>query len=248
MLIKKACLMLATLLIHYALAADDGPVSWSYAGDTAPEHWGSLSAEFATCKGYNQTPINITNTIKAKLPSLNIRYTQPAQTLLNNGHTIEVGFPSGNDITVDNETFTLKQMHFHTPSENHIEGQSFPMELHLVHANADGALAVIAVMFTQGEQNPALAKLWKHLPNEHKTIITLPQNTTVSAATFIPENQDYYRFSGSLTTPPCTEGVRWLVMKQPTQASKAQIDAFDALMGTHTNRPLQPLNGRIILH
>lgn len=231
----------------YSMAANP-TTSWSYHGDSAPEHWAILAPEYATCNGANQTPINIINSIDAQLPNLNIDYRSHAHTILNNGHTIQVDYVDGSSIQVDGERFTLKQMHFHTPSENHIEGKSFPMELHLVHANAAGALAVIGVMFEYGQEHPQLKPLWQNMPTKHHQTVVLDTKQPISAQTFLPNQQDYYRFSGSLTTPPCSEGVRWLVMKKPLQASKNQIQQFDKVMGSHTNRPLQPLNGRIIVH
>ena len=240
--ISLACVLISSSLVFAADAAE-----WSYQGATAPEHWAELSPAYATCKAHNQTPVDIRNTLKANLPPLYMAYSSDGQKITNTGHTIQINYAEGSTIEVDAEKFMLKQMHFHTPSENHINGKSFPMELHLVHANADGALAVVGVMLTEGRDNVELAKLWKAMPKKAGESVHLTSENTVSAYNFLPKKQDYYRFSGSLTTPPCSEGVRWLVMKTPIEASAAQIKAFTDAMGSHTNRPIQALNGRVIL-
>ena len=242
---KAISLALALLGSTSVFAAGAAP--WSYHGETAPEHWSELSPEYATCKAQNQTPINIRNAAKTNLAPLYMAYSSDAQKITNTGHTVQISYAEGSTIEVDGEKFTLKQMHFHTPSENQIQGKSYPMELHLVHANADGALAVVGVMFVEGKDNTDLAKLWRAMPKKAGESVNLLSENTVSAYSFLPKKQEYYRFSGSLTTPPCSEGVRWLVMKTPIDASAAQIKAFTDTMGTHTNRPIQALNGRVIL-
>ena len=240
--ISLACVLLSSSAVFAAEAAE-----WSYQGATAPEHWAELSPAYASCKAQNQTPIDIRNTAKTNLPPLYMAYSSDAQSIINTGHTLQVGYAEGSTIEVDGEKFMLKQMHFHTPSENHINGKSYPMEGHLVHANAAGALAVIAVMFTEGKEHEQLARLWQVMPKITGVSAHLPIAHPISASHFLPTMQDYYRFSGSLTTPPCSEGVRWLVMKNPIEASAAQIKAFTDAMGSHTNRPIQALNGRVIL-
>ncbi len=240
--ISFACVLMGSSAVFAADVAE-----WSYQGATAPEHWAELSPAYASCKAQNQTPIDIRNTAKTNLPPLYMAYSSDAQSIINTGHTLQVGYAEGSTIEVDGEKFMLKQMHFHTPSENHINGKSYPMEGHLVHANSDGALAVVAVMFTEGKDNVELAKLWKAMPKKAGEKVYLTSENPVSAYNFLPKKQDYYRFSGSLTTPPCSEGVRWLVMKAPLEASAAQIKAFTDAMGSHSNRPIQALNGRVIL-
>ena len=148
-------------------------------------------------------------------------------------------------LELDGMRFELKQFHFHAPSENLIEGKSYPLEGHLVHANDRGELAVVAVMFEPGRANAALSLAWQVLPAKAGESHGLKE--PVSAEQLLPAKRDYYRFSGSLTTPPCSEGVRWLVMKEPVQVSQAQIDAFKAVMHHPNNRPVQPLNGRLVL-
>jgi len=172
-------------------------------------------------------------------------YQAGGNEMLNNGHTIQVNYGAGSGITVDGVEFALKQFHFHAPSENHIDGISYPMEAHLVHADKDGHLAVIAVMFEEGAENAALAGIWPDMPANAGDSQALASAFDVSK--LLPENRDYYRFNGSLTTPPCTEGVRWLVMKTPVSASKDQVEAFTHMLHHPNNRPVQPVNARVIL-
>ena len=219
---------------------------WSYEGKEGPENWAKLSPEFETCDtGRNQSPINIEESIHAALKSLKAIQKFQAKEIFNNGHTVQINFKEGNMLALDNAAFQMKQVHFHAPSENTIHGKSFPLEAHFVHADSKGNLAVIGVMFTEGKANPALTKLWEQLPNEEGEPTALKNRVIPSE--LIPENKSYYRFSGSLTTPPCSEGVRWLLMKSPLTASKEQIEAFKHAVHQHNNRPVQPLNGRVII-
>jgi carbonic anhydrase len=238
------------LLFLAAFALSGGVVSgehWGYSGEEGPEHWGELSSEYTACAtGKNQTPINVAGMVDAELPPLVFDYKPDGgQEVINNGHTIQVNFVPGSTIKVDDKTFELLQFHFHSPSENHIEGKSFPMEAHFVHKDKDGNLAVLALMYTEGEENHELEKAWKGMPKEAGEKATLSQ--AVSADALLPQNLDYYRFDGSLTTPPCSEGVRWLVLKANSTASKQQIEEFQHVMHHPNNRPLQPLNARVIL-
>jgi carbonic anhydrase len=223
----------------------EGKSHWGYSGATGPENWAKLSPKFADCAGRNQSPIDLKDFVDANLPAIKFNY-QPGQEVINNGHTIKVGYSaSGGSMEVDGMTFRLLQYHFHAPSENHIMGKSFPMEAHLVHANEKGELAVVAIMFEEGKENPELAKVWKVMPKEAGGKKLLP--TATRAYRLLPPDRDYYRFSGSLTTPPCTEGVRWIVIKKAATASAAQIKAFEQVMGHPNNRPIQRLNARAVL-
>lgn len=165
--------------------------------------------------------------------------------ILNNGHTVQVNYAAGSSISVDDIQFDLKQFHFHAPSENHINGKSYTMEAHLVHADKDGNLVVVALMFKEGVENKVLAKIWPSIPKNAGEKNALP--SPFSVAQLLPSNRDYYRFNGSLTTPPCTEGVRWLVIKQPVSASKEQVEAFSHVMHHSNNRPVQAVNARPVL-
>lgn len=221
-------------------------VQWGYSGHGSPEHWGELKSGYWACaEGKNQSPINLTDFVDADLPPITFNYRADGNQILNNGHTVQVNYFWGSGAVVDGQTFELKQFHFHAPSENHIDGKSFPMEAHLVHANAEGDLAVVAVMFEEGAENPALAQAWAHMPEQTGDKHNLPER--INAEDLLPTNRDYYRFSGSLTTPPCSEGVRWLVMKTPITASKEQIDHFTHVMHHPNNRPVQQTNMRPIV-
>jgi len=220
-------------------------VHWSYEGKGAPEHWGDIDPRFSTCKnGVNQSPIDLQGFTEAELPAIEFNYKLVSKDMLDNGHSEQVNMKEGSSITLDGIKFDLKQFHFHSPSENNINGKSFPLEAHFVHASKDGKLAVIAVMFEEGEENPALKELWANMPRK------VGEDHVIDAKhldALLPKDRDYYRFNGSLTTPPCTEGVRWLVMKKPVTLSKAQIETFKEVMHHQNNRPLQPTNARMIL-
>ena len=221
-------------------------IHWTYEGKQGPDNWAKLSPEFATCEtGRNQSPVNIENTMRASLKPLKGIQKFPAKDIVNNGHTVQVNFKQGNMLVLDSAPYQMKQVHFHAPSENTINGKSFPLEAHFVHADSKGNLTVIGVMFKEGEANPSLEKLWAQLPDKEGAPVSL--KSRVIPSELIPENRAYYRFSGSLTTPPCSEGVRWLLMKIPMTASKAQIEAFERAVKHHNNRPVQALNGRVIV-
>ncbi len=214
---------------------------WGYHGDHAPEFWGKVSA---TCsQGLNQSPIDIQSAVKAELKDIKFDYSGQAVSITNNGHTLQASVTENNTISVDGKTFELKQFHFHTPSENHVDGQSYPLEAHYVHSDAAGHLAVVALFFKLGESNPQLEKLLAVAPEEEADA-KLAKAFDVAA--LLPKQKQYYRFNGSLTTPPCSEGVRWLVLKQPLTLSASQFERFEQLMG-HNNRPTQPLNARTVL-
>lgn len=239
---------IAALMACAAGAATAGDGShWTYAGEGGPEQWAKLSPDnYACAAGKNQSPVDVKGTLHAALKPLKMDYHAGGNEVLNNGHTLQVGFQPGSALWLDGERFELKQYHFHAPSENLIKGQSYPLEVHLVHADKDGNLAVVAVMFKQGAENKALKALWPQLPKEAgaKNALSAP----LTAAALLPAKHGYYRFSGSLTTPPCSEGVRWLVMKDPVTVSKEQVASFAALIHHPNNRPVQALNGRVILN
>ena len=233
------------VLLTSAISYAENPAHWAYSGEDGPENWAKLSPKYAGCDGKNQSPINLTGLIKADLNPITISYQAGGNEILNNGHTVEINYAAGRGILVDGtHRFNLQQFHFHAPSENRINGTSYAMEAHFVHKDQDGNIAVIALMFTEGAENTALAKIWSPLPEEDKTI---KLNPPFDAAALLPYNHDYYRYNGSLTTPPCSEGVLWLVLKQSVTASKAQIDAFTHVMHHPNSRPLQPVNARAVL-
>lgn len=219
---------------------------WSYSGEGAPQNWGKLDKEFATCsRGKAQSPVDVTGALKSNLKPLAFDYRGGTAEILNNGHTVQVNYEPGSTLTAGGRRFELKQFHFHAPSENTFNGRHFPLEGHLVHADKDGKLAVVAVMFSEGAANPLLAALWKTMPTKEGDKKALAEQR--SALEMLPAERDYYQFAGSLTTPPCSEGVLWLVIKKPVTASKAQLEVFSKTMGFANNRPVQPLNARQVL-
>ncbi len=225
---------------------DNHSLHWSYQAKTGPDNWGKLATEFATCaSGRNQSPINIDGTTHASLKPLKSIQKFPAKDIVNNGHAIQVNFKEGNMLVLDSAAYQMEQVHFHTPSENTIHGKIFPLEAHFVHVDAKGNLTVIAVLYAEGKANLGLTKILGQIsktPTE-----PVPLKNRLTARELIPDNLGYYRYSGSLTTPPCTEGVRWLVMKNTMTASREQIKAFSEAFESDNNRPIQALNGRIIV-
>ena len=223
-----------------------GESSWTYAGTTGPQHWGSLDAAFSACAdGKTQSPINLTRMVESELKPIKFSYKPGGNEILNNGHTIQVNYAPGSSITVDGKSFELKQFHFHAPSENTIEGHSYPLEGHFVHADAQGNLAVVAVMYMAETKLAELDKAWKHMPAHAGEKKSLP--AMINASALLPAKRDHYRFTGSLTTPPCSEGVRWLVMKTYKEISTQQIEAFTKVVHHPNNRPVQPINARAVL-
>lgn len=219
---------------------------WGYSGGGAPENWATLSPDYSSCAGVNQSPINIQGTIDAQLTPIKFNYGSDARDIENNGHTVQVNYQTGSSITIDELTFDLVQFHFHAPSENNIDGKSYPIEVHLVHSDQEGNLAVVAVLIDLGNNNDDLTNIWQSMPKHSG--ITQELTGTVNAEKLLPKSRDYYRFNGSLTTPPCSEGVRWFVMKKSIKASPTQIDALKTVLKTDNNRPLQAVNARPILH
>jgi carbonic anhydrase len=217
---------------------------WSYTGEGAPEHWGDLKPEFNTCKvGRNQSPINITSKIHAKQHDIVFDYKGEATEIVNNGHTIQVNLASGSTITVDGKSYSLLQFHFHSPSEHTIDGKPAPMVVHLIHKSEDGQLGVIGVMMNIGNENPALAPLWSKIPQTDEKVAL--DNQKVDLAQLLPKDTAYYSYIGSLTTPPCTEGVHWMVMKNRITVSRKQVATFTKLFPKST-RPVQELHGRVV--
>ena len=242
-------LMFATLgLVACADSADrteHAAPHWEYSGAAGPEHWASLDPAFRACTGgKSQSPIDVTGTVDVDLPALTFDYGTAATEILHNGHTIQVPFPAGNAVTVDGRSYGLKQFHFHAPSEHHVAGRSYPLEAHLVHADSGGGLLVVGVFFEQGPTNPALARLWVHMPPVAGE--THPLAAPLLPSLLLPMERDSYRFTGSLTTPPCSEGVQWIVLREPVTASAGQVDLITAALGEANNRPLQALNDRVV--
>ncbi len=220
-----------------------GAAHWGYTGETGPAHWGET---YPDCNGTKQSPVDIV-VAKAKekdLPAISFDYSQVPVQVVNNGHTIKADYESGSKIEVGGQQFDLLQFHFHTPSENTVDGKFFPMEAHLVHKDANGKLGVVGVMFEEGAFNPVVEKIWRYMPAKANS--KMLASDSVDANGMLPESKEYYSFDGSLTTPPCSEGVKWMVLKTPVSASAAQIRKFERTMKHANNRPVQPLNGRVV--
>ena len=241
---KKSILLSCALLISNSAFASEHS-HWGYSGDNGPENWATLSGDNFACTGKNQSPINLTGSIESELQPLKFHYQTGGNEIINNGHTVQVNYEKGSYIEVNGKQFDLLQFHFHAPSENHIKGESFPLEAHFVHANKNGQLAVVAVMFKKGNENKGLAAAWEKMPQNEGDNHLFVENITANS--ILPSNKEYYRFNGSLTPPPCSEGVLWFVMKEVVEASESQIDAFKAAMQGPNNRPLQKINARVVL-
>jgi carbonic anhydrase len=250
---------LAVAIVTALTAGPTGTIlaqHWSYEGEAGPQNWGKLDAKFAICaSGKNQSPIDLKAFVEADMKPLKLDYRagiadiahhrHGIADMVNNGHTVQVNYAQGSILSVDGISFELKQFHFHSPSENKINGKQFPLESHLVHADKDGNLAVVAVMFQEGAANALLTRLWEKIPGKAGEKSALA--TGLSVARLLPNERDYYRFNGSLTTPPCSEGVRWFVIKKPATASRAQIQQFSKAIGFANNRPIQSTNARSVL-
>jgi len=240
-------LMLAGVFPAVALAESHGSqgAHWSYDGDTGPSHWGDLDAEAAKCKtGKQQSPIDLPSD---KATGAGMAFAQyygtDKFTFVNNGHTIQANASSSdNTLEYAGNRYVLKQFHFHAPSEHTVEGGAhYPMELHFVHQDANGALAVVGVTIRAGEESAPLAEAFRDLPAVGKESKPIALNPFA----LLPQAKTSFQYSGSLTTPPCSEKVAWFVLRQPIELSAAQIEAFRKLY-SRNNRPVQPWNGRMV--
>jgi len=239
---------LALLLAPALLIAAEHTPHWSYEGEDGPERWGEIAEQYRMCsEGWNQSPIDITVDIHAGLPELIFDYHSSDLRAINNGHTIQQNVQPDSFLTITGRDapYELKQFHFHSPSEHKIAGLSYAMELHFVHKSEKGALAVVGVMIDEGDEHPVLSKLWSWMP-EHAGE-TSEQAIGIEETNLLPPTREYFAYSGSLTTPPCTEGIVWIVLKNPIEASAEQIARFKERVGQATNRPIQPHNARLIL-
>jgi len=212
---------------------------WGYEGETGPEHWAEIG--YPDCAGSEQSPVDISDA-PVHDADITFNYNPTALNIINNGHTIKVEYDEGSTITVEGKAYNLLQFHFHAPSEHTIDGEYYDMELHLVHQSDDGEYAVIGVMITAGKENEAYKPVWDNMPAEEGELQTI-SGVTVNAIDLLPEDRSYYRYDGSFTTPPCTEGVKWFVLSNPVELSEEQIDAFEAIY-LGNNRPVQPMNER----
>lgn len=219
---------------------------WSYGGETGPAAWGRLSPDFALCEtGTMQSPINLADASTVPLPGPVFQYRAAPLEVANLGHTLQVNYAPGSTLVLGNDTYELVQFHFHTPAEHLLRGQHFPMAAHLVHRSAAGELAVVGVLIREAAENAAVRAVWNRLPTTEGQVHRDP-SAALSAEALLPRDRTNYRYPGSLTTPPCTEGVKWIVMAEPIEMSRAQIAAVRNIIHT-TNRPIQPIGSRRLL-
>lgn len=231
-------------LTHSEPAVQHAHIHWGYEGAGAPENWSKLDPQNKACAiGERQSPIDIKDGIKVDLEPIKFNYQPSTFRIVDNGHTVQVQVGEGS-ISLTGKSYELVQFHFHRPSEEKINGQRFDMVVHLVHKADDGQLAVVAVLLERGNENPFIQTLWNYMPLE-KNMPVSPPNAIVNLNTLLPTSRNYYTYMGSLTTPPCSEGVLWLVMKQPVQVSPEQINIFSRLYRNNA-RPIQPSSGRLI--
>jgi carbonic anhydrase len=238
-------IVIATLstLSTSALAGETTP-HWSYGGAENPTQWGRLGKDFALCEtGRDQSPINIKNAVDSTPAKISFDYKPSPLVVVNNGHTIQVNYAPGSTVTIDGEKYSLLQFHFHTPSEHEIKDKASAMELHLVHRNEAGQLAVVGVLLNRGTANALIEEVWKNIPATSKT--NTVSDRMINASSLLPSRKSYYSYAGSLTTPPCSEGVKWNVFVEPITVSEEQIETFTKLYQVDA-RPIQPINGRAI--
>src|SRR5579885_685780 len=262
-----ACILGPCFFMHaaYADVNESGiKTSWGYKGNNGPERWGQLAPAFIQCaKGKAQSPISIVKKVNKIPGSLVINYQSSpvsikydgntslmigsTQTIINDGHSMQINFSHGQaneNIKLNGVEYRLVQFHLHSPSENELRGQNFPLEIHFVHQGSDGKVAVIGVFVKGGAANPVLENMIKQFPNDKG--VEHPVQGSINPADLLPVKRDYYSFMGSLSTPPCTEGLQWIVMSDTITASQSQILLFRKAMGGSNARPVQPLNKRVI--
>ena len=228
-------------------AAAPAAAHWGYEGAHGPQAWAQMKPEFGTCaNGKRQSPIHIEDnaTLQGPAEPLQINYLPSGGTVVNNGHTIQVDVAGENTLTVRGSTYKLIQFHAHHPAEERVNNKSFSMVIHLVHRSNEGKLAVVAVLLDPGQANPFIQKVWTHMPLDVMDKVRMPAEY-LNLTELLPLDRRYYQFMGSLTTPPCTEGVLWMVLKQPVTLSREQLRVFAQLFPNNA-RPVQPLQGRVV--
>ena len=229
---------------HSAGTATASP-HWSYAGNTGAEHWGELQPDFKVCQlGLEQTPVDLGNAINGETGAIALNYKPLPLRILNNGHTIQVNADAGSFCTIGGAKYELLQFHFHHPSEHLLAGKPFDLECHFVHKSSAGNLAVVGVFVTPGARNAALQSIFDAMP---KTDGPDPRGAgSIDPAGLLPKSPGYFRYMGSLTTPPCSEGLTWTVFREPIEASAEQIKQFAQLFPNNA-RPVQSRNNRFII-
>jgi len=259
------------MLSSGAVSASGSGAHWSYTGQEGPANWGLLAEEYRLCgSGINQSPINIDSPSSSNLFKLEFNYSSVPLQIVNNGHTIQINYnttvdqekstieiekkkyhlPSAtsynSSISISGEEYKLLQVHFHSPSEHHVTGNPYAMEAHFVHANSAGQLAVVGVFLKEGKSNKFIGNLWSQMPHSADGVHTL-NGIQLNAEDLLPENRGYYHYRGSLTTPPCSEGVRWFVMRTPAEVSSSQVSKFLSVINKNA-RPVQQVNARFLLN
>lgn len=262
--------MATFMLSAGAVSAIGAGSHWGYTGHEGPANWGLLAEEYRLCgSGTNQSPININTATGSNLFKLDFNYSSVPLQIVNNGHTIQINYnttvaeekstielkdrkyqlPSAtsynSSVSISGEEYNLLQVHFHSPSEHHVVGAPRAMEAHFVHANSAGQLAVVGVFLEEGESNKFISKLWKKMPRNADGVHTF-NNVTINVEDLLPKDRGYYHYRGSLTTPPCSEGVRWFVMRTPVEVSSSQVSQFLSTINENA-RPVQPINSRFLL-
>ena len=235
---------------------DGQSAHWGYEADNGPDAWGSMNSDWALCaEGLEQSPIDLANAVETQLPAVDLDRPDEGEfdvltqagviNALDNGHTIQINTTGSEKLTIGDKSYSLLQFHFHAPSEHTVDGEHFPMEMHFVHQSADGALAVVGVLVEEGAPNPGIGPLWAQLPEGPGTETTLEIPAGFVDYIFPRVGSGFYHYVGSLTTPPCSESVKWYVRKTPTRFSMEQIAEFTAIYD-HNNRPVQALNERTL--
>lgn len=239
----KAILAFAMIIVFGAtLAGAQEAEPWDYSKAHGPKHWNEVNPICGT--GHTQSPIDIVHPQKAQLPAISFSYQASPVNVINNGHTVQNNYAPGSNLVFEGKTYELQQFHFHHHSETAVDGKHTPMEAHLVHKDKEGDLLVVSVLLKQGEANMAVGTVWQSIGPE-KEKANAPAGVSVNAAELLPGEHAYYTYRGSLTTPPCSENVTWVVMTHPMTVSKEQINAFAKLYRNNA-RPVQPLDGRTV--
>lgn len=245
---RRQALKLLTGLALCPLCATRGfaaDTHWSYEGATGPDRWSTLESANAVCSaGSQQSPVDIADAIRAQLPPLGLGWNRRADTIVNNGHTIQLNFSEGSTLTAPGGNYRLLQLHFHRPSEHLINGKIYPMEVHFVHANASGGLAVVGVLMETGKANAVFNKIVSTMPRKEGAPVKA--DADIDPSGLLPGNLSYYRYPGSLTTPPCSETVDWLLLTTPIEVADDDVTAFAKLYPMNA-RPAQKANRRYVL-
>jgi len=254
---KVVFLVVVALLTFLSLQAQ-WKTRWEYEGAKGPDHWSELDPAYASCNaGMAQSPIDIEASEKTALPALRFESRSgPLKYIVNNGYTIRVNYHdaagTGNLLIVGDRTYQLTQFHFHRPSEEYIHGKAYDMVAHLMYQSSDGNVVGVAVLLKAGKANETLQRIWEHMPTSESKVLPdfshqeeMIPGVEINPAGLVPKDVSYYTYMGSVTAPPCTEGVRWFVLKTPVDISPEQIGAFGKLY-PHDVRPIQPLNGRVV--